>query len=132
MSANTLGSKSTLTVGDQHYEIFRLDAVPGLERLPYSLKILAEALLRTLYARPIAEGTPVVTCDLPTAELVKVSANAFLATKISFINAIAGVCEAAGADVTVLADALGSVHPAQRRHLWRSELHHLHHRYSFV
>ncbi|WP_149202057.1 UDP-glucose dehydrogenase family protein [Actinotalea subterranea] len=67
----------------------------------------AEALLRTLYARPIAEGTPVVTCDLPTAELVKVSANAFLATKISFINAIAGVCEAAGADVTVLADALG-------------------------
>lgn len=67
----------------------------------------AEALLRTVYAGPIAEGTPVVTCDLPTAELVKVSANAFLATKISFINAIAGVCEAAGADVTVLADALG-------------------------
>ena len=50
---------------------------------------------------------PVVVCDLPTAELVKVSANAFLATKISFINAISGVCEAAGADVTVLADALG-------------------------
>ncbi|MCL3860305.1 UDP-glucose/GDP-mannose dehydrogenase family protein [Actinotalea sp. K2] len=67
----------------------------------------AEALLRTVYATPISEGTPVVTCDLPTAELVKVSANAFLATKISFINAIAGVCEAAGADVTVLADALG-------------------------
>jgi UDPglucose 6-dehydrogenase len=67
----------------------------------------AELKLRTLYARPIAEGTPVVVCDLPTAELVKVSANAFLATKISFINAIAGVCEAAGADVTVLADALG-------------------------
>ncbi|NTW41047.1 MAG: UDP-glucose/GDP-mannose dehydrogenase family protein [Cellulomonadaceae bacterium] len=67
----------------------------------------AEATLRTVYATPIKEGTPVVTCDLPTAELVKVSANAFLATKISFINAIAGVCEAAGADVTVLADALG-------------------------
>jgi UDPglucose 6-dehydrogenase len=67
----------------------------------------AEALLREVYAQPIAEGTPVVVCDLPTAELVKVSANAFLATKISFINAIAGVCEAAGADVTVLADALG-------------------------
>ncbi|WP_062517949.1 aconitate hydratase AcnA [Demequina gelatinilytica] len=47
MSANTLGSKSTLQVGPQQYEIFRLDAVPGLERLPYSLKILAEALLRT-------------------------------------------------------------------------------------
>ena len=67
----------------------------------------SEALLREIYARPIAESTPVVVCDLPTAELVKVSANAFLATKISFINAIASVCEAAGADVTVLADALG-------------------------
>ncbi|NMR21369.1 UDP-glucose/GDP-mannose dehydrogenase family protein [Cellulomonas fimi] len=67
----------------------------------------SEALLREVYAAPIAEGTPVVVCDLPTAELVKVSANAFLATKISFINAIASVCEAAGADVTVLADALG-------------------------
>ncbi|QGQ20810.1 nucleotide sugar dehydrogenase [Cellulomonas sp. JZ18] len=67
----------------------------------------AEAVLRRVYATPIAEGAPVVVTDLPTAELVKVSANAFLATKISFINAIAGVCEAAGADVTVLADALG-------------------------
>ncbi|QGQ18169.1 nucleotide sugar dehydrogenase [Cellulomonas sp. JZ18] len=67
----------------------------------------AEAVLRRVYATPIGEGAPVVVTDLPTAELVKVSANAFLATKISFINAIAGVCEAAGADVTVLADALG-------------------------
>lgn len=67
----------------------------------------AEALMRRLYAAPIAEGTPVLNCDLPTAELVKVSANAFLATKISFINAIAEVCEAAGADVALLADALG-------------------------
>lgn len=67
----------------------------------------AEAVLREVYAGPIAEGSPVVVTDLPTAELVKVSANAFLATKISFINAIAGVCEAAGADVTVLADAIG-------------------------
>jgi UDPglucose 6-dehydrogenase len=67
----------------------------------------SEALLRTVYAAPIATGTPVIVCDLPTAELVKVSANAFLATKISFINAIAEVCEAAGADVAVLADALG-------------------------
>lgn len=67
----------------------------------------SEALLRRVYAGPIAEGAPVVVCDLPTAELVKVSANAFLATKISFINAVASVCEAAGADVTVLADAIG-------------------------
>ena len=67
----------------------------------------AERMLRDLYAAPIAAGTPVIACDLPTAELVKVSANAFLATKISFINAIAELCEVAGADVTVLADALG-------------------------
>ena len=67
----------------------------------------AEAMLRELYAQPIKAGTPVIACDLPTAELVKVSANAFLATKISFINAIAELCEAAGADVSVLADALG-------------------------
>ena len=67
----------------------------------------SEAILREVYAQPIATGIPVIVCDLPTAELVKVSANAFLATKISFINAIAEVCEAAGADVSTLADALG-------------------------
>ncbi|MET4780116.1 UDP-glucose/GDP-mannose dehydrogenase family protein [Glaciihabitans sp. UYNi722] len=67
----------------------------------------SEALMREVYAGPLSTGTPIVVCDLPTAELVKVSANAFLATKISFINAIAEVCEAAGADVKVLADALG-------------------------
>lgn len=67
----------------------------------------AEASLRRIYEKPIAEGTPVLVADLPTAELVKVSANAFLATKISFINAIAEVCDAAGADVSLLADALG-------------------------
>jgi UDPglucose 6-dehydrogenase len=67
----------------------------------------SEAIMREVYAIPIAAETPVIVCDLPTAELVKVSANAFLATKISFINAIAEVCEAAGADVAVLADALG-------------------------
>ena len=67
----------------------------------------SEATLRRVYAKPIADGTPVLVADLPTAELVKVSANAFLATKISFINAIAEVCDAAGADVSLLADALG-------------------------
>jgi UDPglucose 6-dehydrogenase len=67
----------------------------------------AEALLRQVYAAPIAAGTPVLVADLPTAELVKVSANAFLATKISFINAIAEICDVAGADVSLLADALG-------------------------
>lgn len=67
----------------------------------------AEWALRNIYAVPIAEGSPVVVSNLPTAELVKVSANAFLATKISFINAMAELCELTGADVTSLADALG-------------------------
>jgi len=67
----------------------------------------AEAAIRELYARILERGVPFLLTDLQTAELVKVSANAFLATKISFINAIAEVCEAANADVTVLADALG-------------------------
>ncbi|MBF4578382.1 UDP-glucose/GDP-mannose dehydrogenase family protein [Frigoribacterium sp. VKM Ac-2530] len=69
--------------------------------------VRSEAILREVYAEPISTGTPVISCDLPTAELVKVSANAFLATKISFINAISELCEAAGANVSTLADALG-------------------------
>ena len=67
----------------------------------------AEATLRLINAEAIAAGTPVVLADLATAELTKVAANAFLATKISFINAMSEVCEAAGADVTLLADAIG-------------------------
>jgi UDPglucose 6-dehydrogenase len=67
----------------------------------------AEAALREMYSPLIADGAPVLVTDLQTAELVKVSANAFLATKISFINAMSEVCEAADADVTLLADALG-------------------------
>ena len=67
----------------------------------------AEAVVRELYAPLLEAGAPFLVTDLQTAELVKVSANAFLATKISFINAISEVCEAADADVTLLADALG-------------------------
>ena len=67
----------------------------------------AEDLLRKVYAPVIAEGVPFLVTDFPTAELVKVAANSFLATKISFINAMAEVCEAAGADVTQLAQAIG-------------------------
>ncbi|OMB91580.1 UDP-glucose 6-dehydrogenase [Mycobacterium colombiense] len=67
----------------------------------------AEAAVRELYGPLLEEGVPFLVTDLQTAELVKVSANAFLATKISFINAISEVCEAAGADVSLLADALG-------------------------
>jgi UDPglucose 6-dehydrogenase len=67
----------------------------------------ARAMLEEVYAQPIAEGCPVVATDYATAELVKTAANAFLATKISFINAMAEVCEAAGADVTLLGEAIG-------------------------
>jgi UDPglucose 6-dehydrogenase len=62
--------------------------------------------LRDVYAVPLANGVPGLVMDLETAELVKVAANSFLATKISFINAMAEVCEVAGADVTRLAAAL--------------------------
>jgi UDPglucose 6-dehydrogenase len=64
-------------------------------------------MLGDLYQSIIDRGTPVIVTDLATAELVKVSANAFLATKISFINAIAEVCEVVGADVTKVAEAIG-------------------------
>ncbi|MCW2835894.1 MAG: UDP-glucose 6-dehydrogenase, partial [Marmoricola sp.] len=64
-------------------------------------------VLRNVYSRAVEAGTPVVVTDLQTAELVKVAANAFLATKISFINAMAEVCDLVGADVAQLADAIG-------------------------
>jgi len=67
----------------------------------------AEDILKEVYEPVIALGTPWIRADLPTSELVKVAANSFLATKISFINAMAEVCEAAGGDVTVLAKAIG-------------------------
>jgi UDPglucose 6-dehydrogenase len=67
----------------------------------------AEAILREVYASMLEESTPWIRADVQTAELVKVAANSFLATKISFINAMAEICEVAGADVTVLARAIG-------------------------
>jgi UDPglucose 6-dehydrogenase len=60
-----------------------------------------------VYAAPLADGVPLVVTDYATAELVKVAANSFLATKISFINAMAELCEVAGGDVPALADAIG-------------------------
>ncbi|OFS22476.1 UDP-glucose 6-dehydrogenase [Corynebacterium sp. HMSC04H06] len=67
----------------------------------------AEEVARQIYAEPLRQDTPFIVTDLQTAELVKVSANAFLATKISFINAVSEICEIAGADVVALADAIG-------------------------
>ncbi|MGZ0711704.1 UDP-glucose dehydrogenase family protein (plasmid) [Coraliomargarita sp. W4R53] len=67
----------------------------------------AADVLREVYHPAVAKNTPFIVTDLATAELVKVSANAFLATKISFINAMAEIAEVTGADVTQLADAIG-------------------------
>jgi len=67
----------------------------------------AAGVLDEVYAIALASGTPKIETDLATAQLVKVAANSFLATKISFINAMAELCEATGADVTQLADAIG-------------------------
>jgi UDPglucose 6-dehydrogenase len=67
----------------------------------------AEVKLREVYASMIERNIPFLVTDFPTAELVKVAANSFLATKISFINAMAEVCEASGADVVQLAEAIG-------------------------
>jgi UDPglucose 6-dehydrogenase len=83
------------------------------DRLVYGLPVdsedakMAKALLDEVYAEALGAGTPLVATDYATAELVKVAANAFLATKISFINAMAEIAEVTGADVTELADAIG-------------------------
>jgi UDPglucose 6-dehydrogenase len=68
----------------------------------------AEAIMREVYASQLAAGVPLFVTNLATAELTKVAANAFLATKISFINAMAEVCDAARADVRVLSSILGA------------------------
>ncbi|MCC2310066.1 UDP-glucose dehydrogenase family protein [Cellulomonas chengniuliangii] len=67
----------------------------------------ARQALDEVYSVTLSEGTPLVVTDYATAQLVKVAANSFLATKISFINAMSELCEVTGADVTRLADAIG-------------------------
>ena len=88
--------------------------IVGVENGPQGRAI---ETLRELY-RPILDATvPFMVTDLETSELVKMAANAFLATKVGFINAIADLCEAAGADVTLLADAIGADKRIGRRFL---------------
>jgi UDPglucose 6-dehydrogenase len=77
----------------------------------------AEKTIRQVYEKINETGTPVIVTDFATAELVKVAANAFLATKISFINAMAEVCEVVDADITHLADAIGRDERIGRRFL---------------
>lgn len=67
----------------------------------------ADQILRELWAVPIGRGCPVISCDRETAEMVKLASNAFLATKLSFINAIGQVCVEVGADTATLAKAMG-------------------------
>ncbi|MGA0009668.1 MAG: UDP-glucose dehydrogenase family protein [Candidatus Nanopelagicales bacterium] len=78
------------------------------DRLVFGIRDAAdEDTLREVYAALLDAGTPLLVTDFATAELVKVAANAFLATKISFINAMAEVCEATGGDIVTLSAALG-------------------------
>ncbi len=90
--------------------VYGLPADPGPAQL-------ARARLDEAYARLLSDGIPQIVTDYVTAELVKVAANSFLATKISFINAMAELCEATGGDVTALADALGHDERIGRRFL---------------
>lgn len=123
--------KSTVPVGTAATLLERLqEATGGQARLAWNPEFLREGFavqdtlspdrivfgvadpadataLRALYRRQIEAGTPVIETDFATAELVKVAANSFLATKISFINAMADVCRAADADVDTLARAIG-------------------------
>ena len=77
----------------------------------------AVKVLDEVYDVALSRGTPKIVTDLATAQLVKVAANSFLATKISFINAMAELCEVAGGDVTMLADAIGMDDRIGRRFL---------------
>ncbi len=130
-SAAVVG-KSTVPVGTAHELKQRLDELTGFDSmLAWNPEFLregtaledslrpdrivmgvsdesSERLLREVY-KPITEAnqTPVLVTDIPTSELVKVAANSFLATKISFINAIAEIAEVSGADVVKLAEAIG-------------------------
>ncbi|KQR53462.1 UDP-glucose 6-dehydrogenase [Leifsonia sp. Leaf336] len=93
-------------------EGFAVQDTVSPDRLVYGVPsgeegVRAARILDEVYASAVAAGTPVIVTDYATAELVKVAANAFLATKISFINAMAEIAEATGADVTQLADAIG-------------------------
>ncbi|MFL0502756.1 UDP-glucose 6-dehydrogenase [Kocuria rhizophila] len=86
-----------MVLGVEHDDADR--PTPGAER--------AEAALREAYAQQLAADTPFIVTDYQTAELVKVAANSFLATKISFINALSEITETVGGDIRTLADAIG-------------------------
>lgn len=130
---NVIVGKSTVPVGTAERLTVRLAAVEPAATLIWNPEFLREGYavkdtlhpdrivygapegsaaaikaLNEVYAGPLAGGaTPLIITDCATAQLVKVAANSFLATKISFINAMAELCELTGADVSELADAIG-------------------------
>ena len=108
--ADTLGPLGAEVAWNPEFlrEGFAVEDTLRPDRLVFGVRSSrAETILRQVYAPVLDAGTPLGTADFPTAELVKTAANAFLATKISFINAMAEICEAAGGDVGVLAEAIG-------------------------
>jgi len=113
LAADLEGSGATLVWNPEFLrEGFAVKDTLHPDRLVYGVPAgtpgeTAKAVLDEVYAAVLAEGVPLVVTDYATAQLVKVAANSFLATKISFINAMAELCEATGADVTGLADAIG-------------------------
>jgi UDPglucose 6-dehydrogenase len=113
LAGNLAGSGATLAWNPEFLrEGLAVQDTLHPNRLVYGLPLgaageKAKILLDQVFAAPLAEGVPLVVTDYATAELVKVAANSFLATKISFINAMAELCEATGADVTGLAEAIG-------------------------
>lgn len=68
----------------------------------------AQKIMETLYAPFVMQGNPVIVMDEPSAELTKYAANAFLATKITFMNEIANLCERLGADVDLVRKGMGT------------------------
>ena len=107
-SISPLGSELELAWNPEFLrEGFAVEDTLHPDRLAFGVSSEWAAAQLSAAFRPILDnGTPLVVSDLATAELVKVAANSFLATKISFINAMAEVCEATGADVNLLATAL--------------------------
>ena len=99
-------------------EGFAVEDTLSPDRLVFGVDdAFSESVLRSVYAPIIDAGVPCHVTDLETSELVKVAANSFLAMKISFINSMAEVCEAVGADVVTLADAIGQDERIGRRFL---------------
>jgi UDPglucose 6-dehydrogenase len=119
LAARLAGTGATLVWNPEFLrEGFAVEDTLHPDRLVYGLPtddageptvqgVAAREVLDEVYAATLADGTPLVVTDYATAQLVKVAANSFLATKISFINAMAELCEATGADVARLADAIG-------------------------